>query len=548
MMHRGIAIAATLLFAALVPIGPRAVAQDPAPTVSKQELARTKFRDLTERMQGLMLVLQKNDADANAATDAGILMAGTQYVQEAKIHEHMALVRQRIEQERWDDETLAEIAALRDKLVRLAEILQNRNDDLRELLERIAQLEKFKDRVDQLAQEQADEKEDSARAEALQKLIKDAEQKRTEAQALLQQQKAVRGTTNELGMQAAAQATKPLADKEAQLQDDTAKLAEDLAQLEAQKERLDAEAKKADGEQPQPAEPGKGGPSGAAKQAAGAMGKAGQKLGDNQPEPSLKDQDHAIENLEQTVEELDDMIDEARRELLKLPFEDMAKRQEKTKHATDTLSKDMEQAEEGENGEKGQPTPGKKRVQQAVPKQRSAAGTLKEFKPAKQDQQDAKENLEAASKELEEALAQLRQQLQDEVLRALEERFTEMLAIQRELTIATAKLDETRKNVLTADGSLPASLAEQIGGVATGEGDLEVEASDALKLLEEEGTTAVFPEIVEGLQEQLHEVAGLCREHRTDPTVQEKQKEVEDTLELLINALRRTVERKEGGC
>jgi chromosome segregation ATPase len=549
MIHRGIAALAVLMFVALVPGGSSAVAQDQPPALSKQEVARTKFRDLTERMQKLMIVLQKDDRDANAATDAGILRAGTRYVQEARIHDHMGRVRTLLEQERWDDALVA-IGDVRKKLTRLYEILQNRNEDLRKLLERIAALEAFKNRVDELAKEQGEEKEDSARTEALQNLIKEAEAKKQEAADLMAKQMELRETTNELGMSAAAEATKPLAAKEGELQEDTEELAKDLEELEAKKAELDAEAKKT-GEPGKPAEgepkPGKGG-SGSAGKAAAAMGKAGEKLDSNKPEPSLKDQDHAIENLKNTIEELDDMIEDARRELLKLPFDQQAKKQEATKHATDTLSKDMEAAEEGDENGEGQPTPGKKRVQQAVPKQRAAAGQLKEYKPAKQDQQDAKEDLEAASKELEEALAQLRQQLQDEVLRALEERFTAMLAAQRELTITTRKLDETRQNVLTADGSLPAALGERITLVATGETDLEGEAKDALKLLEEEGTTAVFPEIIMDLRDQFHDVASSCLAYETDVVVQAKQKEIEDTLELLINALRRTIERKEGGC
>ena len=51
---------------------------------------------------------------------------------------------------------------------------------------------------------------------------------------------------------------------------------------------------------------------------------------------------------------------------------------------------------EAVRAEEGEPTPGKNKVQQAVPKQRAAAGQLKEFKPAKQKQQDAKDDLEAA--------------------------------------------------------------------------------------------------------------------------------------------------------
>jgi chorismate mutase len=161
--------------------------------------------------------------------------------------------------------------------------------------------------------------------------------------------------------------------------------------------------------------------------------------------------------------------------------------------------------------------------------------------------QDAKEDLERAREELDEAIAQLRQQLQDEVLRALEERFTAMLARQRELSLQTRTLDQTRQQVLTADGSLPTALAERIQVVAEGEGDLEVEAADALKLLAEEGTTAVFPEIVAELREQLQRVTRRCRSNETGDRVQEQQQEIEDTLELLINSLRKTIERREGG-
>ena len=141
----------------------------------------------------------------------------------------------------------------------------------------------------------------------------------------------------------------------------------------------------------------------------------------------------------------------------------------------------------GDESSEGEPTPGKNKVQQAVPKQRAAAGQLKEFKPAKQKQQDAKDDLDAAKEALEEALAQLRQQLQDEVLRALEERFTAMLARQRELTIMTKTVDASRKNILTADGQLPTALVSKIAALAEGEGELELETIDALKLLEEDG-------------------------------------------------------------
>lgn len=548
----------TLLMALLLAIATPGVstlhAQQETPTTvaSKQELARAKFKELTERMQKLMVVLQRSEPE-----ESKILSAGLQYAQEKKLNARLDKAGGLLKQERWD-EALVVMADVKKDLGTLLELLQNRNHDLRRLLEEIKKLEGFKNRVDQLAKEQNDEKKDSARTEELQKHLADLEAKKKQAQALLAEQQQLREQTNQLGVAAAAAATKPLADKEDQLQQDTDKLAKDLEQTEKKDAELAAQAKKAAGQPsksepgapkdaPADSKPGSGSCSGSAKNAAQAMGKAEQQLGDQKPESSLKDQDQAIENLQQTVKDLEDMAEAARRELLALPFEQQAKKQEQTQHATDTLAKDMEKSEEqGENGE-AKDAPGKKRVQQAVPKQRAAAGQLKEYVPAKQKQQDAKEDLDAAKKELEDALAQLRQQLQDEVLRALEERFTAMLARQRELSAQTKTLDATRNNILTASGQLPAAIVQKLGELSAGEGELETEAADALKLLEEDATTAVFPPIVEQLRDDLAGVARRLKEQESGAGTQQAQRDVEDVLALLIDALRKTIERKECG-
>ena len=555
MIPRAMAILMAFLFAMATPTASLVRAQDtPLTATSKQELAQAKFRELTERMKSLMATLQKSEPE-----ESKLLAAGLTFVQEKKMLARLDKAGNLLKQERWD-ESLVEMGGLKNDLSTLLDLLQNRNTDLRKLLEEIKKLEAFKDRVDQLAKEQTAEKEESVRTEELQKHLADIEAKKQQAQALLAQQKEVREQTNQLGVQAAAEATKPLADKEGQLQQDTDKLAKDLADLEKKDAELKQPAKsekseKGEAGQPTPpkdqppeaGKPGGGSCSGSAGKAAQSMGKAQQQLGDKKPEPSLKDQDQAIENLQKAVQELEDMAEEARRELLKLPFEQQAKKQENTQHATDTLSKDMEKSEKESDADNPEAVPGKKRVQQAVPKQRAAAGQLKEYKPAKQKQQDAKEDLEAAKKELEDALAQLRQQLQDEVLRALEERFTAMLARQRELSTQTKTIDATRANVLTASGQLPAAIAEKLTELSTSESELEMEAADALKLLEEDATTAVFPPMVEQLRDDLAAVAKKLAAKESDQPVQQAQREVEDLLELLINALRKTVELKAGG-
>lgn len=576
MMLRGIAVLAALMFAALTPMASSLQAQQPPISAqSKQELALDKFSELTRRMEKLMVVLQKDEPE-----ESKLLSAGLRFVQEKKLHNRLEKAGGLLRQERWD-EGLVIMDKLKGDLRSLLALLQNRNSDLRELLERIEMLEGFKDRVDELAKEQQQEKEDSARAEALQKHLKNIEAQKQRAEDLLAMQQELRDQTNQLPLDAAAGLTEPLEKKEGDLEEATSELAKDLKDLEKKdaqlkKEAADAANKPSDAKpgeskpgeskpgdakpgdakpseaKPSEAKPSEGKPSegkssGNAGKAAKSMGKAEAQLGEKKPESALKDQDQAMEALKATIDELEAMAEDAARELLKLPFEQMAKNQEKTENATDTLAKDMEKAEEGDENGEGQPTPGKQKVQQAVPKQRAAAGQLKEYVPAKQKQQDAKDDLEAAKKALEEALAQLRQQLQDEVLRALEERFTAMLARQRELTTHTETVDGTRKKILTASGAMPTALVSKIEEIAGGETELEQEAIDALKLLEEDGTTAVFPPMVEQLRDELADVAAGLSKHKTGALMNQAQKDVEDLLALLINALRKTIEMKEGG-
>lgn len=541
-----IARALVVLIVLLAGVGPPATAplraQDgPLTATAKQELARTKFRELTERMQKLMAVLQQSEPE-----DSQLMAAGLQYTQEKKLHSRLERAGSMLQQERWD-EALVAMNELKRDLGTLLDLLQDRDADLLRLLEQIKRLEGFKDRVEQLKQEQGEEKEASARTEALQQHLADLEAKKLQAAALLAKQQQLRTQTNELGVAAASAATKPLAEQEGRLQQETAELGKSLEATE----RKAAELQAAPPSGKPPAEPGgqaaRSEGSSSAKQASQAMGQAQQQLGAQKPEASLKDQDQAIQDLQRTIDELERMAEDARRELLKLPFEQQVQRQEQTQAATDALAKDMEASEQQGDGGEPQATPGKQRVQQAVPKQRAAAGQLKEYVPAKQKQQDAKEDLEAAQKELEDALAQLRQQLQDEVLRALEERFTAMLARQRELSAQTRTLDGTRANLLTASGTLPAAFVEKLGELAGGENDLALEAADALKLLEEDATTAVFPPLVEQLRDDLQAVARQLQQQHSGEPVQVAQREVEDLLALLIDALRKTIERKESG-
>jgi molecular chaperone GrpE (heat shock protein) len=81
--------------------------------------------------------------------------------------------------------------------------------------------------------------------------------------------------------------------------------------------------------------------------------------------------------------------------------------------------------------------------------------------------------------------------------------------------------------------------------LATGEFELAAEAHGSLKLLEEDGTTAVFPDFVIEVRDDLKKVGRRLQKHQTDKATQAMQKEIIDMLEMLIDALRQQIEQNE---
>ncbi len=536
----------------------------PDPVVGKQEQDKLAFSKLTDRMQKLQVTLAATDPDK-----ARLLGYANKFIEVKGINQRMADIKELLKNKSWDDalENCRRVVKDLDKLI---EILLKGDSRIEDLLKEIQRLEAFKKRVEDLIKDQGEEKDDAARSEALAKHLKNIEKAKAKIDDLIQEQKDVRKQTNDKAFSASAKDNEAMANQEGKLQSKTEDLAKELEGLENDAKDLAAgegeggegkpgegkpgegkpgEGKPGEGEGGQGGQGGESSSSSAAQAAAGAMGAAQSKLQDQQPEGSLEDMDKAIDKLEDAKKDLDKMAEEARRKLQSLPFEQQAKNQDQTRIDTDRLAQDMEKSEqEGDGGAEGsKPTPGKDNVQQAVPKQKSAAGQLKEHKPgkAKQDQQDAKEDLEEAKRKLEEALAQLRQELQDEVLRSLEERFGAMLAKQKAITIKTKRVERLRKQALTADGGLPSTLKERCGQLATGEFELAADAGSALKLLEEEGTTAVFPDLVAELRDDLRRVGRKLQRFQTGISTKSAQKEIEETLKMLIEALRQAIEDKD---
>ncbi|MCA8943931.1 MAG: hypothetical protein KDB80_15310 [Planctomycetes bacterium] len=544
-MHRLLlAAAAAFLVLSSTPCELRAQPVDQEPALSLHDRARTKFQELHRRMQALQTSKQSSEPEQSQ-----LLQAGNRLIQERRIHERMESARQMIENGDYD-RALESMGKVGDDLSALLALLLNRDLELDKLMERIEQLEKFRDRVGDLLDQQRAEKVDAAKSEALLEQLERIERARENVGRLIESQKKLKGDAGNAGMEAKPSEAKSMASREADLEAKAKELGEQLAEIESRANPpKPGESESADSNAPggSGGEPGQGQKS--IQGASQSMQDAKNDLLDNQPERSLDDMDKALEALDATKRELDRLAEDARRKLEQLPFDQQHRKQEQTRIDTDRLAQDMENAEQGEGEEPGQPTPGRENVQQAVPKQKSAAGQLREQKPAKakQDQQDAGDDLERAKQQLEDALAQLRQQLEDEVLRALEERFGEMLARQKEISARTKAIDEVRRTSLTAADVIPAQVRNTCTELGNGEGELAGEASDALKLLEEDARSAAFPLIVEELRDDLQRASDRLARHECAATTQMIQAEIEATLNDLLNALRKTIEQRAGG-
>ncbi|MEX0586569.1 MAG: hypothetical protein WD176_07995, partial [Pirellulales bacterium] len=311
--------------------------------------------------------------------------------------------------------------------------------------------------------------------------------------------------------------------------------------------------------------PGEGQPGEGGKESSGKPGSASPSSG-NQPgqkplERAVGNQKSAESNLDKgkgkaaEKDEAAAVVDlkAAREELIKerkriasLPpeaFEEMAKGQDRTADKTDDLGKEMAKAAaeggsgsggEGEGGEAGKQQPGQQNVQQAQQQMKGASGKLrrKEPKQATRNQEKAVEELQKALEEIERRLAQLRKEMQAEKLAALEAHFRQMLEIQKPVTLATATLEKGRSKQ-------PWQRRERLEAkrLADKERELAGMAQKALDIIVEDGTSVVFPRVVEQLREDLKSVGKLIDAENTGGYTQSVQRDIENTLKELIDAL-----------
>jgi hypothetical protein len=120
-----------------------------------------------------------------------------------------------------------------------------------------------------------------------------------------------------------------------------------------------------------------------------------------------------------------------------------------------------------------------------------------------------------------------------------------MLARQQAATIGTAALETAKQK--TVDKRLSRRDRLTLKKYVEEELALSEKAQQALEIILEDGTSVVFPKVVERLRDDLARVSGKLDEEETGGYTHVMQKEIETTLEELIEALKKAQEQKQGG-
>ena len=273
-------------------------------------------------------------------------------------------------------------------------------------------------------------------------------------------------------------------------------------------------------------------------------------MGSAKPEDAAKNQEEAVKKINEAKAE----VEKEKRRIESLPkdaVEKLADDQRRLREKAMEMAQKMKQAKKGNDSnqdqgdQQNQSNPGEQAMQQASDAQQQAADAMDndDSDKAQEKQQQAERQMQKALDEIEERLAQLKDETREEKLARLESRFKEMLERQRATSAMTMEIQDRR---IVLDG-LQHRDQLVLMRLANNEDEINESAQQAYDLLLEDGTSVVFPEVVVDLQEQLTNASNLLTEEKTASYTQLVQKEIEATIEDLVDALKKAKEDEQKG-
>ena len=500
------------------------------PLASKEEMIRDRFQRFEDRVYRLRELLGDGEPD-NALRLRRVLQRAGELGLADRLEEMIEMLR--------DPSSLNDAADMQVRWLadadRVLAILLERDSENVERKQALERLQEYYQRVDRILEQQRDLRQGAGQASTTGRMGEQLDQAIERINALLDRQAGISEDT-ERGPEAIARKPQQLADRQADLSRDTGRMAGDLQRLGGMMP------------QPEPDEPAQQSPKGnvddaadAVQRAAGAMQSASSSLQQGDTSSARQQQEKASDALRQAREELE----EAKGRLEEQQdARELAPEQQKLADETGDLSEQMQRDAEagGANGQPGTPgaqgessPPGQQNLDKAQQEMGEAAEALEQSNPqeAMPSQDQAIQQLEQARKELEEALNQLRQEEREETLRDLEGRFREMLLKQRAINESTARYDQLGRDNFTRAEHL------QLADLSTQERTLSEDAASCLHILDEDGTTIVFPNVVGHLSEDMGTVADRLAAYQVGALTQAIEQEIVETLEQLLGAVQR---------
>ncbi len=254
----------------------------------------------------------------------------------------------------------------------------------------------------------------------------------------------------------------------------------------------------------------------------------------------MQQQKDAIKDLKKALDAIKKELKQARK-LLALPekYKKMAKKEGQAESEAQKMAKELGKKD---IGQPGQPKPGQNALNQAGKSMKGAGSSLGKQSGSKAlpQQKQAVKKLKQAEQELEQILAQLKKDQQDEILAALQERFSRMLRVQIKIWKATVRFNQKK----TA-GRFNNLDRLAVGRLSDEERTLAHSARTALEILKEEGTTVIFPGVVQQMKSDIENVSRRLARAQVGMLTQTFEKEIIATLKELIEALKKLRQQRE---
>lgn len=268
-----------------------------------------------------------------------------------------------------------------------------------------------------------------------------------------------------------------------------------------------------------------------------AMAKAAANLQAQQKDPALNAQRKAMEEMRGDLAELAKLQRRLEQQARKPDYERQKQEQDQTKGETEKLANDMKNPP----GQDGSSTPGQQATSQAASAMDKASQGLGQQKgeQANKDQKQAVAELDKARQELSQEVARQEEMAQSESLVRLEAMLRTILIAQQAVNKDTA--DTYAKRTGEAyDRPEQLKLTE----LSDRQGKQVEEVKKVSSLVAKEGSSAVFPVVLEQVRQDMVSVQGMLSKSQAGPLAQSVQEQIAQSLKDLIDALQKEMARR----